>query len=188
MLLTFRQHIESGNMVQLKKIYEDYVGVFTAETADMDYCMDKLGNMRTPELKALIMSKCLEALGKGIRIFIELNSDVIIKNTHNLLDICRINGILMDNAIEACQNVKESEIRIYASSENNVTTLAYDNTCLKKPPLNKLFKKGYTTKDGGNGLGLYNLRRMLDKNQNMTIETTHESDIFCQKIVMVDIT
>ena len=186
MLLIFREYINSGDIKGLKTSYGQYMGAFSAETDIMDECMDRLGNIHTIELKSLISAKCIEVLNRGIRLNVEVEGDVIVTDDYNLLDFCRLNGILMDNAIEACKGIPEAEICFFAKRHENTATFIYENTCHTTPELSKLFKKGYSTKESGSGLGLYNASKMLVRNKNISIDTTYENNMFSQMITIID--
>jgi Predicted signal transduction protein with a C-terminal ATPase domain len=62
--------------------------------------IDMLSNLKITGLKGLISSKILDSQAKGIKAKIEMFEDIS-ENSAGIIDICRIIGILMDNAIEA---------------------------------------------------------------------------------------
>ena len=45
----------------------------------------------------------------------------------------------------------------------------------------KIFEKGYSTKEGNTGLGLWEIRQILKKNSNLNLFTTKNSEFFTQQ-------
>ena len=45
----------------------------------------------------------------------------------------------------------------------------------------KIFEKGYSTKEGNTGLGLWEIRQILKKNNNLNLYTTKSNEYFTQQ-------
>ena len=45
-----------------------------------------------------------------------------------------------------------------------------------------IYKKGYSTKEGNTGLGLWEVRQILKKNNNLNLYTTKNSEYFSQQL------
>lgn len=83
------------------------------------------------------------------------------------LDICRIMGNLIDNAIYAASNF-DSEKRVTVRISETITSYEFsvENTGKSIPPenLSKIFQRGFSTKEEkGEGLGLSIVRRLTDR-------------------------
>lgn len=103
-------------------------------------------------------------------------------------EFARVLGILLDNAIDAAKkgNIKEIELKIAEELHNNrniiIVKNTYDN---KKIEIDRLFEKDYTTKQDDNkchGLGLWEVRKILNKNDNLNLFTTVEGAFFKQQL------
>nr|WP_253288866.1 GHKL domain-containing protein [Amphibacillus sp. MSJ-3] len=102
----------------------------------------------------------------------------------DIIDLTRIIGILVDNAIEASARLDKGELNIaiikkQASSvliviENRVEPESFD--------INRIFELHYTTKDNHQGLGLKTVRQTLTNYPNVTMNTRIERDFFIQEI------
>lgn len=60
--------------------------------------------------------------------------------------------------------------------------LIVENTYTNKDVnTDKIFEKGYSTKQGNTGLGLWEVRQILKKNNNLNLFTTKNDDFFTQQ-------
>jgi two-component system sensor histidine kinase AgrC len=96
-----------------------------------------------------------------------------------IVDLCRVIGILLDNAIEALEGTKGTA-RVMISSDEQGTVFMIANKVGAPLDLSAIFKKGYTTKErvdgkaSKRGLGLYNLRLILGRYPNAAINAKLE--------------
>lgn len=102
-------------------------------------------------------------------------------------EICRILGILLDNAIEAAKQCEEKIINVrfvrdYRANRNLIIIEnSFNNIDID---IDKIFEKGYTSKkdsSSDHGLGLWNVRKILEKIEKFNLFTTTE-DLFCQQL------
>ena len=101
--------------------------------------------------------------------------------------LSRMLGILLDNALEATSECKEKVINVQFLKEENknrdviIIENTYANTDVDT---NKIFEKNYTTKKdkGNSGLGLWKIRDILRKNNNLDLFTTKDEVMFRQQI------
>ena len=142
-----------------------------------------------PAVFALISSKYNTALELGvemnINVFLDLN-----KLNMKIYEFTRILGILLDNAIEAakeCDN-KIINIEIRKESNRNRQLLIIENTYSNKDiDTEKIFEKKFSTKEGNSGLGLWEVRQILKKNNNLNLFTSKNNDFFSQQLEMYNI-
>ena len=93
-------------------------------------------------------------------------------------------GILMDNAIEASNECKDKKIMVTFRKEEKQHRLVaiIENTYMDKDiNTDKIFEKGFTTKQGNTGLGLWEIRQILKRNNNLDLFTTKTPEYFSQK-------
>ena len=91
-------------------------------------------------------------------------------------------GILIDNAIEATETLDKKEIGLYLYKEKNEIILSISNTFGEPLNLDKLDNIGYSSKGKGRGYGLYIVRKVIDRNKQITIKREIIKDVFKQKI------
>jgi len=183
LMLGFREHAENKDWVGFDKYYEGYMGEFVACSDVIEANSDQLSNIKTPELKSILFAKFMQASNAGIGTFIEVDGEITISGGYNLLDTCRIAGILMDNALEACKGVAGADIRLMATMIDGKVCFVLQNTCPSPPPpINKLGQKGFTTKEGTRGLGLYTVANLIARNNCLALETSISDGYFVQKL------
>jgi len=185
LMLGFRTHLESGDIYCLREYYKKYMSAFTEVSDTAEACMEKLNNIQMPELKTIIFLKFLQAQRLGINIGIEVEKSVTIVGDYNLLDICRIAGIFMDNAIEACEGQDGAIIRFMGAMSGENAHFVFQNTCKNPPLINQINKKGFTTKDSSRGMGLYNVSQLIKKNGRLALQTKIDGEYFTQELKIV---
>ena len=90
----------------------------------------------------------------------------------------------MDNAIEATSECDNKMINVTFRKDNrkHMQLLVIENTYKDKDvDTDKIFEKGYSTKKGNTGLGLWEVRQILKKNNNLNLFTTKNSEFFIQQ-------
>ena len=124
----------------------------------------------------------------NIEIILDINSKVRKIDFGNLsskmnYDICRIVGIIVDNAIEETKkfNKKEREI-IISMYVDSLFFIEISNRIKDDVDLNKIYEKGYTNKEKGHGYGLSLLKKIVNENDNIINEVSITNNIFTQII------
>lgn len=116
----------------------------------------------------------------NLEIFIDLNSLHM-----KIYEFTRILGILMDNAIEAAKECDEKIINvcIRKADNRNMQVLIVENTYNNKNvDTEKIFQKGVSSKPGNTGLGLWEVHKILKKNNNLNLFTTKNDIFFRQQL------
>lgn len=141
-------------------------------------------SINNPAIYSLLASKYYLATEKGIEfnldIFMDLNSIDM-----KIYEFCRILGILLDNAIQATQECEEKHITVTIRKDNKCKRqlLIVENTYKEKDiDTEKIFEKGYSTKEGNTGLGLWEVRQILLKNTNLNLFTSKDAKYFKQQL------
>ena len=101
----------------------------------------------------------------GIKVDYEISLPDV-KDLKINFDIIDIIGILLDNAYEAMQNsdIENPKIYMKLKSFDGFISTEIRNTSLyiKQEKIKNFFKKGYSSKGEGRGLGLYKLKKIVD--------------------------
>lgn len=142
--------------------------------------------INNPAIFVLIASKYSKALELGIEmninIFIDLN-----KLNMKIYEFTRVLGILLDNAIEAAKECDEKIINIEMRKDTrrNRQLLIIENTFNNKEvDTEQIYQKNYSTKSGNTGLGLWEVRKILNRNDNLNLYTTKNKKFFNQQLEM----
>jgi len=84
----------------------------------------------------------------------------------------------LDNAIEGTVKVKDKQVKILITEENDIIPIMIKNRSEEEILLNQISKPGYSSKGEGRGLGLYLLKQLLKKYPNIFLETNLEDGWF----------
>ncbi|MEJ8552729.1 sensor histidine kinase [Tepidibacter sp. Z1-5] len=137
-----------------------------------------LNKIKNSPIKGLLNFKIAKAISNKININIDINdniSDFFVKD----IDMCRILGILLDNAMEASTESDEKILNMEISNEDSKIYINISNSFKKIPDIDKIFDKGYSTKGENRGLGLNTVKKLSQtKYTNMYINTKIEYDLF----------
>ena len=83
--------------------------------------------------------------------------------------VCKILGILMDNAIDACVESDKKKLVVSVYTENEALCVEIDNSYSGIVDKDGIKKKGYTTK-GKNHAWLTYLNRIIDETEELEFE------------------
>lgn len=179
-LTTMAGYIEEKNIDGLENFFYKKIIPLNDEMNKKNNKLGLLQNINITEIKGLIASKVIRAQELGIDVLVdviepidEINMDVI--------DLSRSIGILLDNAIEAAIQCNKPWIKLTFVKKDNFILLVFINSSLKKsPPIYKIFERGFSTKGENRGLGLYNLREIVNKYKNVSLDTESDNEEFTQ--------
>lgn len=143
--------------------------------------------INNPTIYNVLATKYHKADGIGVQInlgiFIDLNE---IEKHMKIYEFTRILGILLDNAIEAASECENKVIHVSFRKEPNRRRLLViiDNTYKNKDiNVDKIYEKDFSTKsrETNSGLGLWEVRQILKKNNNLNLFTTKSEEFFSQQ-------
>ena len=102
--------------------------------------------------------------------------------------LSRILGILLDNAIEAAQKSDDPYVRLemHYDRRKNADTIRVLNTydTSINIDLTEIFKKGFSTKEVKSGIGLWEVKKLINKNPNSQIYASVDGKHFVQTLVI----
>src|SRR5690625_305366 len=103
-LITMQGYIDTNDIHGLKTYFNDRIVKVEEQTLRNNYLYNQLDKLQLIELKGLIATKILLANEYHIELNIEV-PEVIWKIDMDMLDLTRMIGILLDNAIEASMEI-----------------------------------------------------------------------------------
>ncbi len=177
-------YIDTNNMEGLKKYYSQLlkdcnrVNNLTALNPSV---------INNPAIYNVMADKYHKADGIGVQInlgvFVDLNE---FENHMKIYEFTKVLGILMDNAIEASSECEEKVIHVSFKNEKNRHRLVMliENTYVDKEiNIDRIFEKDFSTKSKktNSGLGLWEVRQILKKSNNLDLFTTKNEEYFRQQ-------
>lgn len=132
----------------------------------------------------LLAKKYHEADSKDIKVNITFLLDLSTLNM-KIYEFARILGILLDNAIEASSECEEKIINLTFRNDtkNSRQLIAIENTYNNKNiDTERIFEKGVSEKDNHTGLGLWEVRKLVKKSNNINLYTSKNDKFFSQQL------
>lgn len=185
-LSTMSEFIREDDMPGLRQYFNEQIVPMKDNLQTRSLKLNGIEKLKVREIKGLITTKILQAQEKEIAISIEV-PDNIERIDMNTIELSRIIGITLDNAIEASEPLDDSLIRIAFFKEEESVTLIIMNKCDDDiPRVHDLFEEGFSTKGKNRGLGLSTLKEITDNNENVLLDTVIENGFFVQKIEIIE--
>lgn len=207
-LLDANNKMLESNYYELKKVYQDYAFTFHdmknylivlenyCRTGELENAIKYIEKIREPisqnhsfvnsgnEAFDLVTNfKLLEAEKRGIKTEAVIDSLPPIKLEDYEISI--ILGNLIDNAIEACELIKEQEswIRLQVRLAEKMLLIHLSNSCEREKTEKK---SSYTNKSGLHGYGLKSVQRTAEKYDGM-LKWEKKGDVFTVQVTIFDV-
>lgn len=181
-LATMQDYIDNGDIEELQKYYHDKILADTKILSDDGFFLGKLHLIEDPAVKSLLYTKLITILNHKLSLTLELTESVPVISIDNLL-LCRVLGILLDNAIEASLASEDKLLHLAIICTDTATTFVIANSTVPlKVPVSRLSEQGFTTKERHSGLGLFTVSRLLDPLPQVSLFTEYQNQIFRQTL------
>lgn len=176
-------YIDTEDIEGLKKYYQQLLNDCQCTNNLTGLSPSTINN---PAIYNVLASKYHKADELGIKINLEVFLDLNeIENHMKIYEFARILGILFDNAIEATKECDKKLINLTIRKDlnKNRLLLIVENTYKNKDvDTEKIYEKGFSTKPGNSGLGLWKVRQILIRNNNLNLFTTKNDEYFKQQL------
>lgn len=181
-MLSMSGYIETNDMEGLKVYFDKEILPLSKNITKNTAHINQLTNIKTMELKSIISSKLLYAIELNINVSIEV-ADEIINIPMDTLDLSRIIGIFLDNAIEATLETDTPSISFALINLETEYIFIISNAFLEKGiPYAALVKPNVSTKGINRGLGLYNVYEIITKYNFVFLDTEIQNQKFIQRL------
>lgn len=189
-LTTMHFYIENEDWEALRTYYETEILPTSNSFQDSTQVLGQLSNLQIPELKSLLYNKFVKALELGIDVQLEIRKPVEDISAKNV-DIARVIGIYLDNAIEALMEPEleagQRKLTVAVIREEDAVSVLIQNVCKEfHLNLHKLGNLSYSTKGEHRGMGLHLAAQTLHHYKNIEKDTTYENHIFTQALKIFD--
>lgn len=174
-------YIESKDIESLEKYFNEKIFPLSKGMASNNFKLGLLSNIKITEIKGIFSSKLIRAQELNINVFIDI-AEPIEKINMDIIDLSRVIGILLDNAIEAAIKCDEPFMKVAVINKENSVLIVIINSIYEEVPIYKIYEKGFSTKGVNRGLGLYNLKQITGKCDNVSLDTIIENGEFKQLV------
>ncbi|MCI2774920.1 quorum-sensing sensor histidine kinase AgrC [Staphylococcus petrasii] len=185
-LTTMSEYIRENDMNGLKDYFNENIVPMKDNLQMKSIKINGTENLKVRAIKGLVTTKILQAQEKNIPISIEV-PELVEHIEMNTIDLSRIIGIIIDNAIEASEDLEDALIRIaFINTESSVMFIVMNKCKEDMPRIHELFQERFSTKGENRGLGLTTLKEITDSTENVLLDTTIENGYFVQKVEIIN--
>lgn len=188
-LYSLKNYIDTDDIKGLRTYYYTNITPLSESLTASSSAIDRLANLKIPELKSIIYIKILEADKLNIKVNLEANWPIQHIDM-KMIDLTRIIGIFIDNALEAVKDLEKQDRHIniaFISDEDNVIIIISNSTSETGISLSSLKLQGESTKGKNRGTGLYNVSEILSNYKNAFLTTQFDKKIFTQTLEITNL-
>lgn len=182
MLVSMQMAIDSGDLQEIYRVYNEVLVKANQKLRSDKYTYFDLNNIEDSALRSLIAQSIVYARNNDVEFALEVK-DIITRLSIDLLDLVRIMSVLLNNAVEGAAESYLKQMEVAVIKMDLETVIVIQNSCrITMTPSEDLFELGFSTKGRNRGIGLNNVKEILDKYENIILETEMEDSTFRQII------
>ena len=182
MLVSMQMAIDSKDLQEIDRIYNQVLVKANQKLRSDKYTYFDLNNIEDSALRSLIAQSIVYARNNDVEFTLEVK-DIITRLSIDLLDLVRIMSVLLNNAVEGAAESYLKQMEVAVIKMDLETVIVIQNSCkYTMTPSEDLFELGFSTKGRNRGIGLNNVKEILDKYENIILETEMEDSKFRQII------
>lgn len=181
---SFDYAIKNNDMKGVEEIYHSVFKNSDERFKSSRYDIANLSNLDNESLKSVVSLKMVEAQNKGVNISIEVENKISALDNIKLIDLLKVVSIFLDNALEAAvQAEKPSLSFVYFETSSSQIMIIENSIKEKKLNTKSIFNYGHSSKGIGRGIGLSNVKEILDFYPNISLQTSSDNHIFRQELI-----
>lgn len=181
-------YIHENDMKGLEQYFSLNIVPYSDDIQKDEHALGRLSFIKDKYLKSIIYAKIIYALNHNINVTVDIVETINITSI-NPIDITRIIGILLDNAVEGALTSNSPKLQIAFIKKEQSVTIIIENSCDDIPfDINDIYKINVSSKGEGHGLGLHNIHMILQKYNNVIHTTSYENNIFSQQLEIINYT
>ena len=182
MLVSMQMAIDSKDLQEIDRIYNEVLVKANQKLRSDKYTYFDLNNIEDSALRSLIAQSIVYARNNDVEFTLEVK-DIITRLSIDLLDLVRIMSVLLNNAVEGAAESYLKQMEVAVIKMDLETVIVIQNSCkITMIPSEDLFELGFSTKGRNRGIGLKNVKEILDQYENIILETEMEDSTFRQII------
>ncbi|MDE6388527.1 MAG: GHKL domain-containing protein [Lachnospiraceae bacterium] len=175
-------YIDEKKYEELGTFFYEHILPMQKNLTQKNDALNNLLHVHALEVKSILYTKLLLAVNQDIEVHIDI-PDEIDSICMDPVDLTRMLGIYLDNAIEACLETEHPVLHFHLGKMNQDIVFIISNTFIDKGlSVAQMYKKEITTKGDGHGIGLYNVAEILNRYDNIYHETLIDEDLFIQQV------
>lgn len=182
-LLTIRNMIKKGE--DSKSLIKHIENIVNTKIKDDETLMLQTSTITNSMISSIVYSKMLTMKENDVDVDLIISRDIKDLYLSDIPDelaveICKIIGVYLDNALEEVSKYEEKIINIEFYAEKKTLCIAISNNFEGEIDFEKMDNPGYTTKENGHGYGLSLAREIIESNDKLSSEREIKDNIFKQ--------
>ena len=182
MMVSMQTAIDSKDLQENDRIYNDVFVKANHKLRSDKYTYFDLNNLEDSALRSVIAQSIANARVHNIDYILEVK-DIISPLSMELLDLVRVMSILLNNAVEGALESYRKQMEVAVIKLDSEILIVIQNSRKNrsiKPE--EIFNIGYSTKGINRGIGLNNVKEILEKYDDVILETEIDEERFKQII------
>lgn len=179
---TMGNFVERSDDNEMKKFFWEKIYPYSLESIKQSELLSTLYQIPIESLRAFFNLKISQALSQKIPISLEVK--IIpekFKTGIDIIDLTRILGILLDNAIEEVVQIPDGTIEIKIAGNDTGCSYIIKNTITEQTRSGGI-QAGRTNKGTGRGNGLQIVQQLLTQYHNITLNSSMQNHTYVQSL------
>jgi two-component system sensor histidine kinase AgrC len=175
-------YIDERKYEELGDFFYEHILPMQKNLSQKNDALNHLLHVQILELKSILYTKLLLAVNQDIEVNIDIPDEI--DSVHmDTVDLTRMLGIYLDNAIEACLETERPVLNFHLGKVGQDVVFILSNSFIDRGlSVTQMHKKDVTTKGDGHGLGLHIVSELLSRYDNIFHETLMEDGLFIQQV------
>ncbi|MEX0136893.1 GHKL domain-containing protein [Bacillus nitratireducens] len=183
-LLSLEEGIRTKNVKEIEQVYYDIIAPTLKTINDHELDIAKLSRVYIPEVRSVLRAKVGTAQHQQIKVMLDIPENIE-SVSMTIISFIRIISVLVDNAIEEAMHSEEKILQIaFFEMDSRQYFIVRNSSKSEAIDLQKIYEKNHSSKEGARGYGLFSLKRIMNKTNNATLETTYVSPYFTQTFIL----
>lgn len=180
MLASFQSAIHTGDIKEVERIYQEVLVNANLQLRSDKYTYFDLNNVGDSALRSVMTQTLFKARDYNIELTFEVK-DFVKPLPIKLLDLVRMTSVLLNNAIEGAAESYQKTMNVSLVDLDTETILVIQNSRKKRPlDLEEIYRTDFSTKGVGRGLGLSNIKEIINNYEGIILDTKIEDEYFIQ--------
>lgn len=184
-LSSLYSYMEEQRYEEMRMYLEKHILPAGSALAKEDTAIGKLSNLKILEIKGILYTKILKASCSSLQITADIPYEISALSM-DIPDLVKILGILLDNAIEAAEATDTKELYIGIMKQNGWCYIRIANSTLTIQNISALYDSDYSEKKGHMGIGLYEVKQVLQTYENVLLNSEYQDHTFIQLLSIRD--
>lgn len=182
LFMTMGGFVEKSSDSAMKIFYQEKIYPFALDQIEKNYQFSQLYQIPSETLRSFLHMKLFQAfnLNVNISLNIQIDEDLFFLGM-DIIDLTRILGIFMDNAIDECENLPDSHININIRNQENLVSYSIKNSVRAGHQFEHMILRK-SDKIGHSGKGLQIVKEIVDSYPQVMLNTYYDKADFRQSL------